>query len=112
MQGLSIPAKGVIDRSRHLLLQVTTVFSPHNAVNCRPVQRVMAEKEAKKSFRPLSQGTHHVAAARAPTDSMTSGAKSYAAVVRSASQVAPALTLFVGERDHRFYVLTPECRLR
>jgi two-component system LytT family response regulator len=39
---------------------------------------------------------------------MSAGAKSYAAGIPSASQGTPPLTLLVGEREHRLYVLTPE----
>ena len=47
-------------------------------------------------------------AARVPADAIKSGAKSYAPAIPSASQGTLPLTLLVGEREHRLYVLTPE----
>ena len=39
---------------------------------------------------------------------MSSGAKSYAAVIPWAPKATPPVTLLVGEREHRLRVLTPE----
>ena len=47
-------------------------------------------------------------AARAPIGAMSSASKSYAAGIASPSLGTPPLTILVGEREHRLYVLNPE----